>query len=218
MNRYKVHYLGIGVLVGITLLSGYVHGRLSNRWGPPADMLAAAKRFEKLPKQFGQWRMNSSSKMTEHVVTMLECAGYINGSFINDHTGEQVNAFIILGPPGPVSVHTPEVCYSSRHYDIEGKRARVKIGEGKGLDEFWALTLKSTDVNKDMLRVYYAWSDSEHWNAPESPRFTYGGSGMLFKIQLAAYLPPETDIATADTCRRFLEAWLPVVNPILLGE
>jgi len=217
MNRQRLVTLaGFCCLLALTAVSGYVQGTLTNRWGTPADMQTAAEHFRQIPTEFGPWQLQKAEAITDEVVAILECAGYINGSYVNRSTGEVVNAFVILGPPGPVSVHTPEVCYSSKNYEIAETRSRVAIGAAEpAQNEFWAMTLRSHDVNADLLRVYYAWGNAGHWTAPESPRFTFGGDSYLYKIQLASYLPPDTNLDENDTCRRFLEAFVPVLNATL---
>lgn len=219
MKINATSYLVLGALLALTVISGLVQGKLANRWGLPADMTAAAQRFNEIPTSFGPWKLQKAEKMSDQVVEILECAGYINGSYVNQSTGEVVNAFVILGPPGPISVHTPEVCYSSKNYQITESRSRVKIGDQETSDnEFWAMTLRSSDVNADMQRVYYGWGNAGYWTAPESPRITYGGDPLLFKIQLAAHLPPDTDLSQGDTCSRFLEAFVPVLNDAIFSD
>jgi hypothetical protein len=220
MKKEYFPYAGAGIIVMLTLFSGYVQGRLSNRWGPTADMKAAAKRFDQIPRKFGSWEMVDEVPMEDRVTEMLELPenGYLNGKFVNQSTGETIDAFIILGPPGPVSVHTPEICYSSKDYDRSDERVAVKIGSGADAHEMWSITLRSNSVHKDRLRVYYGWGNADRWTAPYSPRFKFGGHGMLFKIQLAALLPPEASGESDDACKRFLEEYLPIITPILFTD
>ncbi len=219
MNKTLITYGSLCLLVGLTVISGLVQGKLTNRWGVPQDMQAAAERFKRIPTEFGEWQLQKEEKMSDLIVETLQCSGYINGSYVNRSTGEVVSAFVILGPPGPISVHTPEICYSSKNYAITESRSRVKVGNpNTSRDELWAMTLRSHDVSADLLRVYYGWANAGQWTAPESPRFTYGGDSLLFKIQLASYLPPDTNLKQDDTCRRFLQAFLPVLNEALFSE
>lgn len=217
-------YIGVALLVVITCLTGYLQGNMTNRFGLPEDMNEAAHKLENLRKileskeysfgERGKWRMSGTSKMSVLVVETLECREYINASFTNSEVpGLQINGFIILGPPGPVAVHTPEICYSSKDYDITDERERVKIfPKGPQDDEFWGLTLRSKQVDADILRVYYAWANYGPWTAPDIPRITYGGGSKLFKMQLAVKLPPDAKLEQGDACQDFLQAFLPVVN------
>lgn len=221
-------YIGVGLLIVITLATGLLQGKMTNRFGIPEDMNESAERLANLKKILekqpfgarGQWRMTNDSKMTDLVVETLECREYINASFVNSEVpGLQVNGFIILGPPGPVAVHTPEICYSSKNHEITDERERVKIfPKGPQEDEFWGLSMRSRDVNEDMLRIYYAWTVDGPWTAPDIPRITYGGGSKLFKMQLAVKLPPDVNLEKTDACQQFLQAFLPVVNSQLFGS
>lgn len=223
MNKYSP-YIGVALLVVITLATGLLQGKMTNRFGLPEDMNEAAHKLENLRKvlespkfsfgERGQWRMVKSSKMANLVVETLECREYLNASFVNSEVPSlQINGFIILGPPGPVAVHTPEICYSSKDYDITDERERVRIfPKGPQEDEFWGLTLRSKQVDADILRVYYAWTSEGPWTAPDIPRITYGGGSKLYKMQLAVKLPPDAKLEQGDACQEFLKAFLPVVN------
>ena len=48
------------LVVGLTVTAGVIHGRLSHRWGPRQDMLAAAQRLQAVPNEFGNWRLRNS--------------------------------------------------------------------------------------------------------------------------------------------------------------
>jgi hypothetical protein len=206
------------VIIGFTLFTGLMHGKLTNRWGVPKDMKEAAARFEKIPSQFGDWRLATQDELPDRVIELLDCEGHLNATFVNDTTGEIVNMFIVLGPPGPISVHTPEVCYSSKDHTITEDRVAVAIEGPEGTEnEFWALTLRSNKVTADIIRVYYGWGNELVWTAPYSPRISFGGESLLYKIQLAAHLPPDTDLETNDSCKNFLEAFVPALNPVLLA-
>jgi len=206
--------LGIGLVAASTLLSGAIHGWMSDRWGPPRNALAAAEKLQDIPDRFGNWELQSSDELAESVLTMLECIGYTFRTYVNQETGETVRVGVLLGPSGAMSVHTPEICFSSRDYTVFEERRRVAIENAGG--EFWALTFRANNLDADMLRVYYGWSTGEGWSAPEEPRFTYAGSPFLYKIQLAGSLPRGADPETGDPCRAFLNDFVPVAERYLV--
>jgi hypothetical protein len=136
---------------------------------------------------------------------MLECAGYVSRRYVNQKTGQVVNLSVIVGPSGPTAVHTPEICFSSRAYDQQGPRRSVELTASEGkTDSFWSLDFTTTNVLAEGLRVYYAWSLGERWEASEYPRYKFAASPLLYKLQLAAALPPQLDRAEADAGREFL--------------
>ena len=65
--------------------------------------------------------------MDEDTVEMLECTGNIVRTYENQRTGEVVSVFVIVGPAGPIAVHTPEICYSSQNYKSRDTRQQVAI-------------------------------------------------------------------------------------------
>jgi len=218
------HGVLVGVIVAITILGGVLQGTLANRWGTPADMEAAAARVdalkESMKQPFGDWRLVKTEKMTDVVVNTLECRNYINFSCRNDQTGHVVNGFIVLGPPGPISVHTPEVCYSSQDYEKNENRVAAPIEiDGEQNDVLWTLKMRSRkDVERKQLRIYYGWATDSYWTNPEEPRVTYGGEDYLYKIQLATELSLDIDISNTDPCKEFLRAFLPRVREHLFAD
>jgi len=215
MNRYQLT-LGFILLVAVTLLSGWVHGRMTNRWGYPEDTVAAAAKLQGVPTQFGTWQLRSSEELSENTIKMLDCVGYFVREYVNRQTGDSVKAALLLALPEPLTLHTPEVCFSSREYTIAQQRQRVKVhNPNRPDDEFWALTFRSNHLEGDMLRVYYAWSTGDRWSAPEQNRFTFK-QPYLYKIQLAGHMPLGADPETADPCWDFLQDFIPVVEPYLV--
>jgi len=202
----------------ITLAGGVLYGGYVHRWNAPAELTAAAIQLEKLPRVIGSWRAIDDLSIDESALEMLECAGYVSRQYVNESTGQSIQCAVIVGPPGPIAVHTPEVCFSSRAYDIQGERTETHIkASPSGDHSFWKLDFKSSNASADGLRVYYAWSTGPLWQAATSPRFKYAGEPRLYKIQLAAYVSPSLSPEHADPGQQFLEefvrlAWHSVVQ------
>jgi len=207
----------ISLLVALavaTVGAGWVEGRLSNRWGEPANLAAAGVALADAPTRVGDWEMVSSEPFSTDIVTMLECSGHFARTYQNLITGEQVNVALVVGPPGPTAVHTPEICYSSRDHQISEPRTMVSVGAAGDTDQsLWNLTFRSNDIEQSLLRVYYGWRGSDGpWKASDNPRFEYGGQSLLYKIQLASRIPAETPNTGADPCARFLQEFLPALD------
>lgn len=212
--KQRQYPIAILLVMGLTLVSGAVVGKMSNRWGPSQESLAAAKKLEEVPERFGNWELLSSGSMNESDVKMLECSGYISRSYVNQESGEVVKVFVILGSPGPISVHTPEVCYSSRANKSLETRKSVTVGASS--DQFWAMTFERTDLNADLVRIYYAWTPGNHWVASENPRISLASCRHLYKIQVESYLPAGADLANSDPCKSFLEEFVPAMKNYLI--
>ena len=216
MKRYWF-VLGIVLVAALTILSGVLQGRMRNRWGPSADVLSAANKLAEIPSQFGDWRLQSSEELGETAANMLECAGYIVRNYENQATGDVVSVTVLIGPPGPISVHTPEVCFGSRNYTSRSERQKMAIrGPAGGDDEFWAIDYTVNNLRGDLLRVCYAWSKGDRWSAQKDARFWSAGQPYLYKIQLASRLPPGANPESEDPCHKFLQDFLPVARKCLV--
>jgi hypothetical protein len=219
-------YLGLALVVALTVASGVLQGRIRNRWGPSETMQAAAQELGNVPQSFGgpqndRWQLKESEKtalkLPDDVIEMLECTGCINRSYENRRTGEKVNVFVVIGPTGPIAAHTPEICYSSQNYTSRDARQRIVIQTAEEQDdELWALSFKMKNVREDLLRVYYGWTTSGRWSATDNARYAFVGSPYLYKIQLASEMPAGSNLKTTDTCREFLKDFLPVLRKHLI--
>jgi hypothetical protein len=149
------------------------------------------------------------------VQEVLECQGYSYCTYLNRSTGDVVNVAVILGPPGPIAVHTPEICYSSKEYKQTSHRRHEDLPEG---DSLWSVSFRSNSVDAQSFAVYYGWSDGDVWHATYDPRFEYAGSPYLYKLQLAGRSNRVDADADHEACRRFLEAYLPQLKSRLLSR
>ena len=141
--------------------------------------------------------------MKESVANMLECAGHVTRRYQNKTTGDNITLTIIVGPPGPTAVHTPEICYSSRSYSIKENRKRVNLDSAQsGPNPLWQATFRSNRIATDILHAYYAWSTGESWQASKNPRYQFGGLPLLYKIQIAGTVEADGK----DPGKQFLEA------------
>jgi hypothetical protein len=208
--------IGVLILASVTLAGAVVQGHMSRRWGRSQQLQVLADRLRDLPTDIGRWRMKAALKLPPAAEAELECAGYVCGQYENKKTGEIVTAALLLGPAGPISVHTPDVCYSSQEYSVIRSPERVHINEGRDIaDELWGTSLQPTTLTGNGLRVYYGWSGSGTWSAPGDARFAFAGQPYLYKIQVAGPLPPPTNEEAPDRCKVFLKEFLPAIRPYL---
>lgn len=208
--------LGAVLVVALTLASGLIQGRMSDRWGPSAGLATAGAKLQEFPMGFGDkrsgdyWEMQSSEQMSDNVVDMLQCAGYANRTYVNRKTRAAVRMALLVGPPQPTTLHTPEICFSSRDFTQLDERRLVAITDQDGSEnEFWAVDFKSNQIAVG-LRAYYAWSDGTHWSTLKESRFTVGKYPYLYKIQLASSMPLGASPEDNDPCGEFLRAFLQI--------
>lgn len=188
----------------VIVAAGIAHGALTHRWGPGDELARAADVVESFPESFGPWRLQDASELPDVVAETLQCAGYVNRRYLNVDTSEVVSIAVIVGPPGPTSVHTPEICYSSRDYSIDqGPNQRVLETDGED-HAFWELAFRSNLPGGPPLQVAYAWATDGVWVAAQAPRFRFGGSPFLYKIQVAGVPQSDPEQQAEGLCTEFL--------------
>ena len=51
---------GVALVVALTVMSGAIHGRLNQRWGPSGNVEAAAELLHQWPEAFGDWELEAA--------------------------------------------------------------------------------------------------------------------------------------------------------------
>jgi hypothetical protein len=204
--KHILSLIGIAALVAATLGAGWVHGRMTNRWGiHPDSNLAAARLRQPLPDRVGQWKLVREAELESEVIRMLQCPASISRVYEHGQTGDVVSVAVLLGPPGPISVHTPEICYSSHDYAITKEREKTSLTDAASHEHsLWEVRMKSNRIDGAQLRVLYGWTTGERWLAAEYPRFGYGGVAHLYKLQLASNSSVTDSLEDFDPAKDFL--------------
>jgi hypothetical protein len=206
------------LLLAGTLASGWLHGKMANRWGQDAALKQAGGKLRQgLPAQLGPWRLLKTHKPDQKVIDILQSVAYLHGVYANDQTGDNISVALVAGPSGPISVHSPEICFSANDYEIAGEREKFSIADASGQKHsLWQLLANSREANRPNRRVLFAWSDGTAWQATRRPRFAFAGLPLLYKIQLSV---PRRDYAaddSPDTSHEFLSRFLAEVQPRLI--
>lgn len=223
MNRNAL-ILAILAATALAAFSGAISGKLNGRWGTSEVLQTAGKKVESLPKQIGPWRFQRSYEFDQRALNMLQCENYVNANYVHDETGETVGVALIVGLYGPMSVHSPEICYPASGYQIiAAKEKRTIAGPTGGSanysstqsandreNAFWVTTFESKTLGEPPLHVYYAWSRGQIWEAADWPRFEFGGVPALYKLQVSSNYERNNETKEDNPCRRFLQDFLPV--------
>jgi hypothetical protein len=216
LRRLFLALAWVALLLG-TVSGAWFHGQMNNRWGAPALDLAASRIVQPLPDRFGNWRLVEETPFSEDVIEILQCPAYICRNYRNDQTGDTINVLVVVGRAGPISVHTPEICYSNADYQVVGDRTALNVRDHAQQEHsLWDVRLEANDVNATQLRVLYGWSTGGSWMASPRARFEFGGAPYLYKIQLAASATEE--IEDVDIFRQFLELFLPELQQRLVSS
>jgi hypothetical protein len=198
------------VLAFATVVSGFYVGRAAGRFGANPSAVAAQQLLSSpLPNRAGNWLMRKEKVLDPEVLKLMQCSAYSLRVYEHLQTGDRVTIAVLLGPPGPISVHTPEICYSSRDFTVHKSRTKISVEDSRGIGhEFWDVLLESHTSANISQRVLYAWSTGGSWEASNSPRFAYAGAPYLYKLQLAAGSRRTASGSDFDPSQDFLKSFL----------
>jgi EpsI family protein len=224
MTRATTRFLLILVAGAFLVGDGYVYGLWTGRWHDTQELTTAAARLDRLPQTVGkdgEWQ-GTSLQLDPAVVEQAEFAGYILRRYENRRTGAAVTLLVACGRRGPLSVHTPEVCYRGAGFRmLEGDTARqaLDLGSGSTPAEVWKGTFaRERDTGPERLRVVWSWYDKGAWTAPENPRWTFAGQAMLYKLYVTQEYMPRDPAADGKDSLDFLQAFLPKFDRWLAQE
>jgi EpsI family protein len=214
-------FLLVLVVGAVLLVDGYVYGIWTGRWHETQELTTAAARLDLLPQTVGDWQ-GKSFQLDPAVVEQAEFAGYVLRRYENRRTGVAVTLLVACGRRGPLSVHTPEVCYRGAGFRmVEGDTARQTLDLGSGCTpaEVWQGTFaRERDTGPERLRVVWSWYDKGAWTAPENPRWTFAGQAVLYKLYVTQEFIPRDAATDGKDSLEFLRAFLPEFNRRLAQE
>src|SRR4051812_14378566 len=111
--------LPILISTAIVLLGGSVRGVWTHRWASDPDLEMASTRLDRVPMTIGDWT-GQSVEYNEKDFSRAGIEGGLLRRYVNRRNGDAVTLLIVCGRPGPISVHTPEVCYPAAGYVVLG--------------------------------------------------------------------------------------------------
>ncbi|MCI0641936.1 MAG: EpsI family protein [Gemmataceae bacterium] len=206
MNRF----LPVLVVAVLIVLSGVVHGLWTDRWIVSQELENAAKRLESFVPELDDWQ----SQPLELDPRQKEQGGVIScmlRRFENRRNGKAIVVLMTCGRPGPMSVHTPEVCYVGAGYRMADPTRRKLASNGSPkATEFWtAKFTKGHGVEDTRLRLYWCWRGAERWDAPENPRVAFAGQPFLYKLYVIQDLVSSDEAMDDEHCREFIARLVP---------
>lgn len=168
------------------------HGWRTDRWGAAADLKAAAERLETLPLRVGDWE-GVAVELPAAQIKAANVAGLTARRYTHRYTRAEVTVMVLVGRPGPVAVHTPDVCYGNAGYVMGPAKSEPLAGDHTA----WVADFAQPAGQAEPLRIRWAWSDGGSWAAATSQRTAYLRSRVLYKMYVIRPISPKADAAGA---------------------
>ena len=194
------------------IAAGAVHGVMTGRWGLSDEPAASAARLAQVPLTLDDWD-GEVQPMTSH----SGMAGLLCHRYAHKQSGKTVTVFIVCDRPGPVSIHTPDVCYGSAGYQVSDLARFTAPAEADAAPaEFWTAQFgKKTPTETSYLRIFWAWGAAGAWQAADNPRNAFAGRHALYKIYLIREMTTANDPLPDDPCIELMRQLLPALRRAL---
>jgi hypothetical protein len=208
MKRWFAAVVGSAALV----VCGIVHGYWTDRWAPPVEVGQAAERLDAIPLHLGEWEGEVEEVRPGDAGAGV--AGCIRRRYIHRQTGATISLFLVCGRPGPVSIHTPDVCYGASGF-LVSTHGRYEPPSG---DSMWKADATRTSATEETrLRLYWGWSDGSAWRAADDPRVQFARRPVLHKLYVVRELTGGNEPSGAEPCEEFLQTLTPVLQRVLFA-
>jgi hypothetical protein len=208
--------LPIVAFVALMIAAGVVQGLNTERWQASAAVAEACRKLDKVPLALGDWR-GENFPLEEEDLKRAGIKGHVSYRYENLRTGDKVSLLIVCGRVGPISVHTPDVCYGAAGYSAVGERyaKEVPVADGRTLN-VWSLRFRApSTVSSKQIEVNWVWNNGKNWIAAEVSRLTFAGSPALYKMYVVRDLPALAADRKNDPSKSFLQTFLPELEKIL---
>jgi exosortase len=207
--------LGLLLALALVLLQGLVHGWWTDRWTVSEEPGVSAARLADVPLTVGEWD-GEALALDPHHQAIGEIRGYLLRRYVHRSRKTVLSVLLVCGRPGPISVHTPDVCYRGSGFAPDAPPERRTVETDAPPAEFWTATFRQRDaVPPTRLCIFWAWNDKAGWRAVDYPRLTFARAPALYKL----YVVRETAAADANDDALpvvdFLQALLPALDKAL---
>jgi hypothetical protein len=201
------------------VVTAVVQGIWTDRWNGKQDLQKALAKLDHAPLSAGTW----TGRLAELDAEMLDRArrvgidGSIRREFRRTPDGQNVSTILMCGRFGPLSVHTPDICYAGAGYVILGLPTRVDIPRSDDREAtFWTARFhKPKSPEAVPLRLFWGWNSGDGWKAPDNPRWTFRMKPVLYKLYVAREMGSLDDPLKSDPGLAFLQSWLPELDRTL---
>jgi hypothetical protein len=201
------------VAVVFVTTSGLVHGLWSGRWSDGDILREATARLTLIPLIASEWE-GRDLPMNPRQLKNAEVSGALQRHYVNRRSGSVVALTLLCGRPGPISVHTPDICYRSSGYEEVGQAARYSSPENPGID-LWIRRFQKQTAIPTQLRIFYGWTTNGVIEAPHSPRLTFAGRPVLYKLYLVRELLKANESIDSDPALDLLRVLRPQLRTTL---
>lgn len=172
--------------------------------------------LKSLDEAVGRWEAKESreSVLDPEIARVAGSSDSLIRTYVDKKTGVAVVVLILYGRAGPVTAHTPEVCYSSQGYDQLEKFDLDLPGTNQGTIRLRSLLFtKKGGQEGAQQEVFYAFRSEGRWSPDVEGRWkTLETNPPVFKIMIQRRLAERERRNVNNPCIQFLAEMLPALE------
>jgi Protein of unknown function (DUF3485) len=208
----------ISIAVIAVLLDGYVYGLWTDRWGNAQAVEDAVARLELVPMTIGDWQARPLELPEKHA-KQAGFAGYWLRRY-EHRDGAAVNVLLACGRPGPLSVHTPDICYAGAGF-VQSELAvkhTTSADHGTAAEFSMAKFGKPEALVPQKLRVFWSWRGDGGWTVPGNPRFAFASQPVIHKLYVTHEMVAADERQDDAICTEFINLLVPALDKALTAQ
>jgi Protein of unknown function (DUF3485) len=213
-----MRYLLILLTFLAVIIPGIAHGLLTDRWFVSRQLEEFTARLANVPMDIQDWQ-GEDVTIDPRQIAQADIAAYVARRFTHSSSRIQINVLLCCGRSGPLSVHSPEICYGGVGFDKVTKLdSKFSLNDPNQISagEFKEATFKKAGPVPEFLEIYWAWNCKGDWEVPAEPRVAFGGQPALYKLYVVCPYSKESQLKeTQDACQSFFKVLLPKLHKTL---
>lgn len=200
----------------ILMTFGLAEGIWTNRWTRSFAIDEAAARFATVPANVGEWE-SRSEEMDPRQVVKAELSGWMIRHYKHRTKGTTLTVVLVCGRAGPISLHTPDVCFVGSGYTLLSPPTPHTLAFDRPAIFNVARFRVGVDGLADYRRTYWGWSADGDWSAPTSPRIAFARAPALYKLYVVRPMNRGDEPLTEDPAQEFLRLFLEQLREYLFA-
>lgn len=165
--------------------------------------------------------------VAEETLNTAGAVSHVSRTYTNQQTGEKVDVWLVVGHSRDISRHTPDICYPSQGFAMDGTQLKQPIKPEDSNDEADFHTARfrkesALGTGGPLVRVFWAWNpnteDEKQWVAPDNSKLHFGNNRALYKLYFTSAMKERDESVTENTAYKFAKMMLPIVNKTLFAS
>jgi len=208
----------LATAIALIVAFGVGEALWTGRWSSSREPVEAAAKLTSVPLSLGNW-VGKDLELDPRQVVQGEMTGHLLRFYIERTSGKNLQVLLICGRAGPTSLHTPDICFQGAGYNQDAAKVKrtVKGPSEETPADFWVARFQKPGPTPDPLQIYWSWSATGSWNAPDYPRMTFGGYPFLYKLYVVHPLSKLDEPSADDPTPEFLRLLLPELHKSLFS-